>query len=254
MIGQVRHLEALSTGRSHDSSSAASSRVPQELLVDTGADLPQPVDVVGVIDDMPYESLLEPIMPAMFLSRAQRIPDSSRAFLILRPPPGRRIAPTDIAAAIDAAEPRLSFVVTSLADAGRSQYPRERMLAVVAAFFMGTAVLIAGLGIYGVMSYTVTARRRELGIRLALGARPQRVRRLVVAQAIRLTGAGAVVGLVGSWWIARWLSSLVVAADIHDRLVFITVAVAVMSLGIAAAWWPAHRAARLDPATALRVE
>jgi len=128
------------------------------------------------------------------------------------------------------------------------------MLALVAAFFMSIAVLIAGLGIYGVMSYTVTARRRELGIRLALGARPQRVRRLVVAQAIRLTGAGAIVGLVVSWWIARGLSSLVVAADTHDRVVFFTVAIAVMGLGVAAAWWPAHRAARLDPATALRVE
>jgi len=230
------------------------SRVPQALLVDTGADLPQPVDVVGVVDDMPYESLLQPIRPAMFLSRAQRIPDSSRAFLVLRPPPGRRISSTDIAAAIDAAEPRLSFVVTSLADAGRSQYARERMLALVAAFFVGIAVLIAGLGIYGVMSYTVTARWRELGIRLALGARPQRVRRLVVVQAVRLTGAGALIGLVGSWWIARGLSSLVVAADTHDRLVFMTVATAVMGLGIGAAWWPAHRAARLDPATALRVE
>ena len=114
--------------------------------------------------------------------------------------------------------------------------------------------LIAVLGVFGVVSFGVTARRRELGIRLALGALPRQVGTLILRSAGRLLLTGIGVGLLASWWATSFVSSLLVNTNAHHAGAFAATAGFLVILGLSAAWWPARHAARLDPAEVLRAE
>ena len=116
------------------------------------------------------------------------------------------------------------------------------------------AVIMAALGIFGVLSYTVTQRARELGIRLALGAAPRAVRRLVVAQGLALVMLGTAIGLVCAFALVRFMSTLLYGVEPTDPVTFAAVAVALMAVGALASYLPARRATRLDPVIALRME
>ena len=118
--------------------------------------------------------------------------------------------------------------------------------------FAGLALLLAMVGIYGVISYEVSRRRGEIGIRMALGARPGDVVRGVLGEAAALTAAGAVAGLFGALLLTRYLQSLLYEVSTTDPAVMAAAAIALGSVALAAAWLPARRAARVDPMAALR--
>jgi ABC-type antimicrobial peptide transport system permease subunit len=129
---------------------------------------------------------------------------------------------------------------------------RARFTLLLMTVFSAIALSLAAIGVYGVLSYTVSQRAQEMGIRLALGARAGQVRGIVVRRAAFVAGIGLVVGLVGAWLLSRFLESLVLGVSVRDPLVFTGVALLLGLVVLAAAWLPARRATRLSPLDALR--
>jgi putative ABC transport system permease protein len=120
--------------------------------------------------------------------------------------------------------------------------------------FSTIAALLAGVGLYGVLATSVRQRTAEIGVRMALGAAPSRIFRLMVGKGLYLSAIGIAIGLVGAYWITRVLASMLVEVKPTDPLTFVSVAVLFLLIAFMASWLPALRAAGLDPTTALRNE
>lgn len=129
---------------------------------------------------------------------------------------------------------------------------RPRSTASIVAFFSVAALLLAAIGIYGVLSFTVAQRRCEIGIRLALGAQARQIGALVVGQSMKLIAAGIAIGIPLSLLLARLFSTMLFGITAADPMTIASVTVVVVVAGWAAACLPARRAARVDPAGALR--
>jgi predicted permease len=129
-----------------------------------------------------------------------------------------------------------------------------RFTAILLGAFATLALLLAGFGLYGVMAYSVAQRGREIGIRMALGARSSDVRSLVVTQAVRLGAAGLVIGVAGALAVTRVLNSLLFGVTASDPLTFASVSAALIAVLLLAAYLPARRATRVDPIVALRAD
>jgi putative ABC transport system permease protein len=157
-----------------------------------------------------------------------------------------------VGAALIAVDGNLAFTFRPLADALSASIARERLLAMLSALLGALALLLAGLGLYGVMSYAVSRRRTELGIRLALGAAPRAVVRLVLARVALLVGAGVVAGTAASLWLSRFVAPLLYDLHPRDPVTLMAAALTLAAVGVLAAWLPARRASRIDPAQLLR--
>jgi ABC-type antimicrobial peptide transport system permease subunit len=157
-----------------------------------------------------------------------------------------------VAAALKRADPDASFTFRTFDELLRATVTQERIVALLSAFFGGLALLLAGVGVYGVMSQFVNRRRAEIGIRMALGAPASGVLALVFRRAGGLIAAGIVAGAALSWWAARYVESMLFGLDARDPLAFAAAAGVLLAAGLVAAWLPARRAARLDPAAVLR--
>jgi putative ABC transport system permease protein len=129
-----------------------------------------------------------------------------------------------------------------------------RFTAMLTGGFAVIALLLAGLGLFSLMAYVVAERRREIGIRMALGAQPSDVRALVVSQALWMGLAGLAVGLAGALAVARVLGSLLFNVSANDPMTFIGVCGLLIGVVLVAAYLPARRATRVDPMVALRAE
>ena len=131
---------------------------------------------------------------------------------------------------------------------------RRKFAMLVLSFFAGLALLLAAVGLYGVLSYSVAQRTREIGIRIALGAQRRDVLGLVLNQGMFFVGLGIVTGLVGSFMLTRVISSLLFGTSPQDAGTFAAVALLLCGVALIACFFPAHRATRVDPAVALRAE
>jgi putative ABC transport system permease protein len=137
-----------------------------------------------------------------------------------------------------------------LADAGAER----RFSLVLLLLFAGIALLLSAIGIYGVMAYTTTQRRHEIGIRMALGAGSSDVLGLVVGQGMRLVAIGLGIGLVGAWLLSRVLSSQLYEVSAQDPVTYLSVALVLGLVALTASYVPALRATRVDPMISLRSE
>jgi len=147
---------------------------------------------------------------------------------------------------IESVQPMTEIVEESVAP------PRFR--AMLLSLFGAAALILAVVGIYGVLSYSVGRRTRELGIRVALGAERRDVLRLVIGEGLALTGLGLAAGVVGAAVLTRFLASLLFGVGRFDPTTYAGVALALVATGVLACWVPARRATRVDPVTALRAE
>ena len=134
------------------------------------------------------------------------------------------------------------------------QVARDRFALTLMGIFAVIALTLAAIGIYGVLSYSVNQRTQEIGIRMALGARPAQVRRIVVGQGLVLAAIGIAVGIGGAFGLTRLLDSMVFGVSVRDPLIFVAVPVTLGLVAALAGYLPARRATKVDPMEALRSE
>ena len=142
--------------------------------------------------------------------------------------------------------------VRPMSDVVSRSTSRERFNSLLMTVFALSALTLAAIGIYGVMAYSVQQRTREIGVRLALGAEPGAVRRMVVFQGMRLAVSGVVIGVVTAFGLSRYMAGLLFGVQTRDPLVFVGVPVLLAIVALLAVWIPAARASRVDPLGALR--
>src|SRR5262245_18955195 len=213
--------------------------------------------VVGVVADIRQMGLDREMQPMLYVPLQQ---ERSEVFVlrfvsfVARTSTPARVV-EGIRAEVRRAAPDLpiqSTVTMDEAVAASVAPPRFRMW--LLALFAMTATLIATCGIYGLMAYAVTQRRREIGVRMALGAERGDVLRLVLARALRIVVAGLIVGLAGAVGVTRVLQRFLFGVTPTDPIAFTIVTLLLMAVGLMAAWLPARRATRIDPCAALRAE
>ena len=210
-------------------------------------------EIVGYVKDAVYRSLRAPVPPTMYLPIAQQAEPPSGISISVRAAGGQPALLTkSVAAALSSVSPDITMTFRPLAEQVDNSLIQERVVAMMSGFFGGLALLLAGLGLYGVTSYAVNRRRTELGIRLALGAAPGRVIGLVLRRVGVLVGAGVVVGGTVSWILARFVATLLYGLQPHDPLTLAGAAMILGAIGALAGWLPARRASRIDPARVLR--
>jgi putative ABC transport system permease protein len=211
-----------------------------------------PSAIVGVVGDTPDAGLDAPPLPTVFMPHAVapwwsfftyvvRTNGSPEALTAAVRRELRALFPT-------AAIRNVQTMDTVLRD---SVAPARLSMRLIGAFAI-VAVITAALGVFGVLSFVVSQRTRELGIRMALGAAPADVRRMVIAYGGRLAVAGLVIGLVGSFALTRLISSMLFGVAPTDPLTFAAVSGILLGIGVLASWLPARRATRIDPIAALR--
>jgi predicted permease len=210
-------------------------------------------EIVGYVADAVYRSLRDPVPATMYLPIPQQPePPSSMAISVRSAgePPSRLIR--SVAEALTRTNGDVAITFRPLAEQVEASLIQERLVAMMSAFFGGLALLLAGLGLYGVTSYAVNRRRTEIGIRMALGAAPAGVVGLVLRRVAVLVGLGVVVGGAVSLWAAKFVANLLYGLPPRDLLTLVAAALVLMSIGALAGWLPARRASRLDPARVLR--
>jgi putative ABC transport system permease protein len=215
---------------------------------------PPDMHIVGLARDAVYDSLRDRIPPTMYQAAAQQAKPGPGIEIAVRAASGspalltRTI--TDAIVRVDG-DVRLEF--RPLTQTIRDFTVQERVIAMLSGFFGALALLLAGLGLYGVMSYAVSRRRTEIGIRMALGASPAGAVRLVLLRVAVLVGLGVAAGAALSWWAATLVDKkLLFALQPRDPMTMATAAVVLAAIGGVAGWLPARRAARIDPARVLR--
>lgn len=210
-------------------------------------------EIVGVIRDVHQRSLNDDLAPAVYLGWGT-LPLNDVSFLI-RSNTDVQALSAAIRERVHAVDPAMPiFGLRTMDDALSESVAQPRFYMILLGAFAGLALLLAAIGIYGVISYTVSQRTRELGIRIALGATHDRVVRLVVGQGFMLTVTGVFIGLVGAFWLTHLLSALLFGVAATDVLTFGLVAVTLLAVAAVASYLPARRAARVDPVIAMRSE
>jgi putative ABC transport system permease protein len=211
------------------------------------------LEIVGVVADVRYGRLEEAIEPDIYLSSLQ--PTDEVQTLIVR----TRMETAAITAAIRQTVQTLDrnvplTAIQTMTERAAEVTSRTRFIAVLLGLFAGLALLLSGIGIYGVMAYSVSARTREVGIRLALGAQAGDVLRLVLGDGVKLIVAGLVLGACVAVAALRVLQTQLYGVRATDPLTFVAVAVLLASVGLFACYLPARRAAQTEPMQALRYE
>jgi predicted permease len=215
----------------------------------------QTFEIVGVARDARDRTLREELRPLAYATYAQTPTGRGQMTLLVRASgdPQALVATIgQLAREIDPAMPLLE--VQTLADRVGAATRQERLVALVSSVFGVLALALAAVGLYGVMAYTVARRRTEFGVRLALGASPAELERLVLGESLALVGMGLAVGLGAAGGIAQTLSHLLFGLQPLDPVAFASAAGALVSVATIAAYLPARQAANVDAIVALRSE
>ena len=211
-------------------------------------------EIVGLVANAKYQTLREEPRPTMYgaMLQQQQIATSVRmAVKTLGDPWASKAA---VLHAIGSVNPDIAVDFRTLDEDLNAAVLQERLIASLSAFFGGLALLLAALGLYGVMSYSVTRRRNEIGIRMALGAEPDTVISLVLRHVALITTAGLVAGAIVAVSTGRFINSLLFNLATYDGAMIAVTAITLAAAAAVAGYLPARRAARIDPMVALRDE
>jgi putative ABC transport system permease protein len=229
------------------------------VMANRGPLKPAVYQIVGVVADTVYGSLRDKMPPAMYVPIAQLgeewSPRLASVNLSVRSTGASPAMLTkSVAAAIAEVNPQLALTFRPLADEIDASVTQERIVAMLSGFFGGLALLLAGLGLYGVTAYTVSRRRTEIGIRMALGAEAKNVQWLVLRETLLLVLIGVAIGLPVALASTRLISSQLFGLKPTDPLTIVAATFLLLAVAIFAGYLPARRASRVDPMVALRYE
>ncbi len=230
--------------------------IGKRLYVDAGNDDEGYVfhEIVGVVGRMRFQAIDEMApLPVIYCSQAQ----AQRNSLTILVRAGSGVTSLekpirDIVTSIDPAQP--VFDARTMLDRVEETWGAQRLLTLLFSIFAGLALLLAAIGLYGILAYTTLKRVREFGVRLALGATPAQIRALILSHGMQLLVVGCLIGLVGSIGLSRLLQSVLFEAKGADPGIYLGVGALLLGATFVACWIPARRAGRVDPIVALREE
>jgi putative ABC transport system permease protein len=224
------------------------------------ADVPR--RIVGIVGDIHQWALNRPPKPTAYVPLAQ-LPDNEMSFMnrhggtltwVVRTSGSPHAMTAAVSEALRTATGAPVGRIQSMEDVSSQSTASTRFQLSLMTLFGGAALLLAALGVYGVTSYSVQRRTREIGVRQALGATPAAIRRTVLGRGLSFTFAGIALGVAGAFGLARLLSTFLFGITPHDTLVFVLAPCALSVVALTAVWLPARRATRVDLVTALRAE
>jgi putative ABC transport system permease protein len=216
-------------------------------------DNPTPTEIVGVVGNVKYESLIDEFAPAVYFAH----PDLTYAFMTLvirtdNNPAAIAPAVQREIRSIDSSQPVSD--VRTMNQVMAESVSRARFNTLLLVIFATLATLLSAVGIFGVMNYSVALRTHEIGLRLAIGAQPRQVLMLILKQGLLLTVFGVVIGLAAAFALTRLLSGLLFGVATADASTFATISLLLVVVSLVACYLPARRAMRIDPLMALRYE
>lgn len=226
--------------------------VGKRMALGNGPDLD--IEIVGLAQNAKYSEVRDEIPPVFFLPyrQVERVSDATFYVRTMGDPSPTVGAIRPFVRGIDSDLPVEEL--RTLPQQVSENVFQDRIVSILAASFAGLATILAAVGLYGVLAYTVSQRTREFGLRMALGAAPSRVRTLVMKQVFWMTAVGGVLGVIGAGFVGRQMASLLFEMEGHDPMALGSAAVVLGLVALAAGFVPALRASRLDPMKALRFE
>jgi predicted permease len=223
-----------------------------EFLTATVAKPARDLEIVGVVADVAAGALRRPPHPTVYVPFFQQPPRS--AALEIRVASSLAQVSEAVRKELQPAFPSSPLEVRALSDQVEQTLVQERLMASLAGGFGVLGLLLACAGLYGLLAYSVVRRTKEIGIRVALGAKPHGVQWMVAGGALRLIGIGVSLGLPAAWAASRWVRSMLFGLSTTDPGIIALAVILLGAAGVVAAYLPAQRASRVDPMTALRHE
>jgi putative ABC transport system permease protein len=210
-------------------------------------------EVVGVVNDVRFDGAERPTSMQTYMPYTQESRPS--VGVVVRTDDNPLSLAASVEQAIHSIDKDLPvYSIFTMDQLIRNSLAQRRLVLVLLASFAALALLLAAVGIYGVISYAVRQRTHELGIRMALGAQVADVLKLILLQGLKLALIGVAIGIGAAWALTRWMESLLFEVRPTDRPTFVSIAVALLGIALFACWVPARRATKVDPMTALRHE
>ena len=211
-------------------------------------------EIVGVVGDVKHEDLGAPSFPELYLCNLQAEIPPWTFFAVRSHTEPKALIPTVREAMKQIAPEEPIANVNTMTDLVEYWMSPQKFNSLLLAIFAGLALVLAAIGIYGVIAYSVVQRTREIGIRMALGAERVNILRLILRQGARIGMLGLLLGTAAAYLSTRALSSMLYGVDPHDPLIFAAIAVSLFIVVVMASYLPARRATRVDPLIALRYE
>ena len=212
------------------------------------------ITIIGVANDVRQFELNADPKPQMYLSYQQAGFFAPRHLVVSTTVEPRSLADTVRKTVWEIDKDQPVSNISTMEDVLAESIARQRFSMLLLGIFATVAMILAAVGIYGVMSYSVAQRTQEIGVRLALGAQTRDVLKLVIGQGMRLTLAGLAVGLIAAFALTRLIESLLFGVSATDPVTFAAISLVLMGVALVACWVPARRAARVDPIVALKYE
>jgi putative ABC transport system permease protein len=218
-----------------------------------GVERPDGAEIVGVVGDIRMVSLSEEIPNAVYMPHTQ-LPMGVMTFVIRSSVEPRSLVPS-VAAAVRAIDSALPLAdVATMDDVIDATLARPRTVSTLLSAFALIALVLAGVGVYGVMAYSVSQRTQEIGVRMALGASSATVFRMMISDALRLVALGIVTGVIAAAWLSRFLTTLLFQTGRFDVTTFVATALVLGTVAVFASYVPARRGMKIAPLEALRSE